>query len=268
MTPRRIVSGFGFAAIGLGSVAYPDVFTLVVLIIALASLREFARLTARTGQELVVPVAAPAVALYIILARFELLHRWETVLLAATIVLALALALFGSRRGYFARSAYTLLGVLYIGKLLSYFVTLRNVHEGGAFLVALAIVLIAMTDVGCMLVGTSIGRTPLTSISPRKTVEGAVGGLLIVAAIGAGAAVLPFVHAPWWQGALAGAVTSLAAQAGDLVESALKRDAAVKDAGTALFGHGGWLDRFDSYMFGGVAFYGMLHLLHYLPASA
>lgn len=268
ISARRVLIGFALAVVGLAAVASPDLFALLVLIVALFSLRELARLMARTGQELVMPVALPAVALYIVLGRYELLHRWETVLLAATILAAFAFALYGSRRGYFARTAYTLLGVLYLGKLISYFVTLRNVPQTGAFLTALAIVFIAMSDVVCMLVGTSIGRTPLTSISPRKTVEGALGGLLVVTGIGIVAALLPGVNAPWWHGALAGAVTSIAAQAGDLVESALKRDALVKDAGTALLGHGGWLDRFDSYIFGGVAFYGMMHLLHHLPPLA
>ena len=58
-----------------------------------------------------------------------------------------------------------------------------------------------------------------------------------------------------------GFATCIAAQAGDLVESALKRDAGVKDAGAMIAGHGGVLDRFDSYLFGGVAFFATLHLL-------
>ncbi len=78
-------------------------------------------------------------------------------------------------------------------------------------------------------------------------------------------ALWPPIHFAWWQGALIGAITSVAAQAGDLVESALKRDARVKDAGTAFLGHGGWLDRFDSYIFGGVAFYGAVWMVLHLP---
>jgi phosphatidate cytidylyltransferase len=69
----------------------------------------------------------------------------------------------------------------------------------------------------------------------------------------------------WLDGAFVGAVTSVAAQVGDIVESALKRDARVKDAGTLLAGHGGILDRFDSYTFGGIAFYAALYVTHHIP---
>jgi phosphatidate cytidylyltransferase len=131
----------------------------------------------------------------------------------------------------------------------------------------MALVLIAFTDIFAMLVGTSIGRTPMTAISPRKTWEGAAGGLAAATLAGAAFALLGAVHMPWWHGAIIGALTSLAAQAGDLVESALKRDALVKDAGTAIGSHGGWLDRFDSYIFGGVAFYGALWITGHLGGT-
>jgi phosphatidate cytidylyltransferase len=117
------------------------------------------------------------------------------------------------------------------------------------------IVLIACTDIFAMLVGSALGRRPLTPLSPGKTVEGAVGGFAAALLAGAAIALVPFAHVAWWQGAVVGAIVSVAAQAGDLVESALKRDARVKDAGRLIAGHGGVLDRFDSYIFGGIAFY-------------
>jgi phosphatidate cytidylyltransferase len=116
-----------------------------------------------------------------------------------------------------------------------------------------------------MLVGTTIGRTPLTSISPKKTWEGAIGGLVATIACGASFGLIPALHIPWWDGIVIGAFTSVAAQAGDIVESAIKRDARVKDAGSFLAGHGGILDRFDSYTFGGIAFYAALYVTGHIP---
>jgi phosphatidate cytidylyltransferase len=152
--------------------------------------------------------------------------------------------------------------VLYIGKLLTYFVFIRSVPNVGLYWTFYVIVLIALTDIFGMVIGTMIGRHQLTKISPRKTVEGSLGALLVVSAVASLAALwLPQLHLAWWQGLVVGFLTSIAAQAGDLAESALKRDAGVKDTGTMIQGHGGVLDRFDSYLFGGMAFFAALHLL-------
>ena len=277
---RRAVYGFVLAAVVLGSVVNLWTFVAVVLFITLGSLYELAGLTARKGQPLVLPVAAVAVATYIVLTAFTteqagqvvgLQHKYQAVLLAGTLIASVAVSLFGERRGYFARSAFTLFSVVYIGWLGSYFVALRtlqppmvaNANAGVAFTIA-CVVLISSTDTFAMLVGSAFGRTPLSSISPKKTWEGAAGGFLATVAFGAAFALVPQLGVPWWDGMLIGAITSFAAQAGDLVESALKRDAQVKDAGTFLGSHGGILDRFDSYTFGGIAFYGAMYLTHHI----
>lgn len=264
---RRVLVGAALAAVGLLSVCVPAAFYAVVVVVGLMSLYELSTLCDIKGQPLEYPVAVFGVLGYILMAVFGLLHKWEGVLLAAIVMASFWIGMYGEQKGYFARTAYTLLAVLYIGKLLSYFVFIRAVPANGLWWTIDVIVLIAMTDIMAMAIGSLAGRHPLTKISPRKTVEGSLGALVTVSLVGAALAGLPPMHLSWAQGAALGAVTSLAAQAGDLVESALKRDAGVKDTGTVIQGHGGVLDRFDSYLFGGMAFFGMLHVLGLLTVQ-
>ena len=129
----------------------------------------------------------------------------------------------------------------------------------------MVIAIVALTDGFAMLIGTRFGRTPLSPISPRKTIEGSIGGLAVAVLAAIAIGLTPWLRLPWWEGAFIGVITSIAAQAGDLVESALKRDARVKDAGSLIAGHGGVLDRFDSYLFGGIAFYFALYVVRAIP---
>lgn len=261
VTTRRIVVGLALAVVGISSVFWFPAFVVLCTLVALGCLWEFAQLSARKGPWLEMPVAVAAIVAYFVLTSVGLIHRYEGVLLAATVIVALVAGLFASTDGAFARSGYTLLAVLYIGKLTTYFVAIRLLPQIGIAATVMAILLIALTDIFAMLIGTRIGRTPLSSISPRKTVEGSAGGLAVAILAGCAIAVTPWLHWTWWEGAFVGAVTSIAGQAGDLVESALKRDARVKDAGNLIAGHGGVLDRFDSYIFGGIAFYFALYVL-------
>jgi phosphatidate cytidylyltransferase len=261
----RVVAGVVLAIVGLGSVFWFPAFLLLCLAIAIGCLWEFAQLSARKGPALEFPVALAATVLYFGLTYLGLIHRYEGVLLAGTVVVALVMALFSTSGGAFARSGYTLLGVLYIGKLTTYFIAIRMIPGIGVAATVMVIVIVAMTDVFAMLIGTRFGQTPLSPISPRKTVEGSVGGLVVAMLAAVAIGLTPWLRLPWWEGALIGAITSIAAQAGDLVESALKRDARVKDAGSFIAGHGGVLDRFDSYLFGGIAFYFALYVVRVIP---
>ncbi|MCF6287172.1 MAG: phosphatidate cytidylyltransferase [Candidatus Hydrogenedentes bacterium] len=167
----------------------------------------------------------------------------------------------------------TLWGLFYVGWMPAHFVMLHGYGKGlGAGLVTFLIVIIALSDTGAYFVGRAIGRHKLApTISPKKTWEGAVGGV-VVALIGAvvawyideRVAAAPLPGWELWHYALTGVLLAIAGQIGDLVESMMKRDAGVKDSGNILPGHGGILDRCDGYLFAGPMLY---YLLAWLPAS-
>ncbi len=264
---RRVASGLALATLVFASIATVWTFAAVLLFVCLASLWELAGLTERKGQPLNVPVAAVAVSCYLVLTARGVQHAYGTALLVVTVVSALAFSLGGDRQGYFARSAFTVFGVLYIGWLGSYFLVLRNQPHFGAAYLAESIVAIAFTDIFAMLVGSRFGKHPLTSISPRKTWEGAIGGFVATTLVCGAFGLVPALGIAWWQGLVVGALTSVAAQIGDIVESAFKRDAHVKDAGRMMAGHGGILDRYDSYTLGGIAFYAGLYVTGHIVHS-
>jgi phosphatidate cytidylyltransferase len=108
------------------------------------------------------------------------------------------------------------------------------------------VILVGCNDTFAYLTGVLIGKHPLAAkISPKKSWEGFVGGLIFTA-IGSAIAFYYLLDRHPYVGALAGVLGVLAATVGDLVESAIKRDLAIKDMGTLLPGHGGMLDRIDS----------------------
>ena len=151
--------------------------------------------------------------------------------------------------------AVLVLGVFYIAWLLGHAVLLRQL-PGGEWLVFFVFLVTWACDAGAYWTGKSIGRTALSpQVSPNKTIEGAVGGILLSVA----AAVL----AKWWFLTLLslrdvlflGVFLGLLGQLGDLVESMFKRSAGIKDSGGLIPAHGGVLDRVDSLIFTIPAFY-------------
>jgi phosphatidate cytidylyltransferase len=162
--------------------------------------------------------------------------------------------------------ATTLFGLAYIAALFSYFFYIRTSDpERGAQLVLFLIFVTKMADVGAYAVGNVMGRhTLVPRISPRKTVEGAVGSLVFGAASAAIAQPLLagrtiFGHAPTpVLTALLGLVLGAMGQLGDLAESLLKRDCQVKDTSALMPGLGGILDVIDSLLFTAPLFYGVL----------
>ena len=181
-------------------------------------------------------------------------------MLSFLVLLCLAVVRFRKRTSMIGDVGASLLHLVYIGFLLSALVLLRALPQGAAW-VTLLVVMVSLTDTGAYFVGRSLGRIPLCpDLSPKKTVEGTLGGLLLPA--GFGYLVAPFLGLLGWQGAVLGAGVSLVGQLGDLWESALKREVDLKDAGDFLGSHGGIMDRFDSLALAAPFFY--LSLTHWL----
>ncbi|MDD5287957.1 MAG: phosphatidate cytidylyltransferase [Dehalococcoidales bacterium] len=163
------------------------------------------------------------------------------------------------KQGAFNDWAWTFAGILYTGWLLSYLVTLRGIDDGRSW-VFLALFVTFGSDTAAYFIGRTIGKHKLApAISPKKTWEGAIGGLLGAVAISL-CFLLPTpvqlsTHLNWWQAVILGLLVSIFAQLGDLVESLLKRNAGAKDSGRIFPGHGGALDRLDSIVFAVVVVY-------------
>jgi phosphatidate cytidylyltransferase len=159
----------------------------------------------------------------------------------------------------FRNWAWTIAGALYVGWMLSYWLRLRGLEYGQNW-VYLAMLTTFANDTGAYFIGRAKGNHKLApKISPSKTWEGAIGGLVsaVLAAIVIATAlnlISPFAF-KYWQIILLGVLVSLFAQIGDLVESLLKRNTGVKESGNLLPGHGGILDRFDSLIFVGAVIY-------------
>jgi len=159
--------------------------------------------------------------------------------------------LFKGRQPYIANVATTVLGMIYCGWFPLHLLFLRNLEssrfEDGLGFVVMMFIAVLLTDTGCYYAGTHFGKHKLAPVvSPNKTIEGSIGGI-ICAVIGA-MIIGWYLGLEWYLSFTAGLLCTLFAQIGDLSESLIKRDAGVKDSGDTLPGHGGFLDRCDSFI--------------------
>ncbi|MFH0738509.1 MAG: phosphatidate cytidylyltransferase [Candidatus Omnitrophota bacterium] len=195
-----------------------------------------------------------------IIFRFELTRSWELLFI---VVALLFLMLMQFRRrdnsGVIVSISTTIFGILYVSWFLSFLIKIRYL-SGGLGLFFAVILITKLGDIGAYLIGSRFGRTPLIRrISPNKSLEGSVGGLLF--SIGGAVVCKDLMKLSYPHAALAGLLFGILAQLGDLSESLMKRDCQVKDSGSLLPGMGGVLDLVDSLIFTSPAFYFYMSLI-------
>jgi phosphatidate cytidylyltransferase len=250
---RRLLTALVLAPAVLYIVLLPQYKPLFFLVAAVAALcyYEFGGLARLRVPEIGLGIAAGTLLLYV---------RAETALLTVTfmVLLFLVLALrFHNLSEVLPVASAQAIGLLYIYGAWN---TALFLHDIGPYWLVFGLAVNWVGDTGAYYVGRAFGRHKLAPrVSPGKSWEGAIASVCASVAFG-----IVFLHyliptVKPWQIVLISVVANVAGQVGDLVESAMKRGAGVKDSGTLLPGHGGWLDRVDSSLFSLPVLYGFLY---------
>ncbi len=239
--------------------------TLFFALCSAAALREFATITHTRRDD----HDGLALAFYVLLPLQYLLVYFRVPVFAALMIpvyafllLPVVTVLKGEVQGFLTRVSETQWGLMVCVYCISHIPALLGVEIEGyrysAFtLIAWLILIVQASDVLQYVWGKSLGRTLLAPrVSPSKTVEGLVGGVLSACALGM--ALAPITPFRWWEAGLVALAITICGFFGGLIMSAIKRDRGVKDWGTLVQGHGGILDRLDSLVFSAPVF---LHIL-------
>ena len=294
MSTARLLSAIVAIVLALGMILLGGwYFTICFGIIIYLAQFEYFQLVRAKGIAPAAKTTLVVSQLFLIIATFSSGLADVVFPLAGTIICFYLL--FQPKFATIADIGTSLLGLFYGGYLPSYWIRLRglgtisdgdrlplggywpsswmDLTDGSGLPQGLTITLLAFgciwaADIGAYIMGKAFGRTRLSDISPKKTVEGAVCGItgsMIVAAIGAN--ILDWPHA-LVTGIFLGLVIGITSLLGDLTESMMKRDVGVKDSGKLIPGHGGILDRTDSYVFTAPLVYYFVTLLLPLLTTA
>lgn len=259
MLKTRIISACVFVPIiFLASLFGGVVFALLMAFIAIVGGYEFGNLLNEHGYRFRLPLFIISSLCFLIGAYFS--PEPDILLLLLFLILVVHGVLFVMQKLTIDEAAVSFFGIIYIGFTLSSAVAIRLHMESGMYLIFLIFIIQWLTDTGAYLIGCNFGKHKLMpKISPKKSVEGAIGGI-VFAVISALIFNLIFHLLPLGYLLLLAVVASILGQLGDLVESAFKRWAGVKDSGNLIPGHGGVLDRFDSFLFIAPFFYTFLFM--------
>ncbi len=282
---KRLYSGLAAGCFGLLIVFLGGWwFTLALGVIVHFALLEFFRMAQFTGIRPATKTTIVACHLLLITTQLSFDGVLSSDLAGAVLPMSGAAIscwlLLQPITGSIADIAASIFGLFYLGFLPSHWIRLRSLSEinlapvldhlpeafpsifnSGMVVTLVACLIIVASDIGSYFYGRSFGRLPLSPISPGKTIEGALFGLLCAIVMGSlGGRILEWPFG-FVIGGFLGGFVALFALVGDLTESMMKRNAGLKDSGDALPGHGGILDRIDSYLFTPAVVYYLLILV-------
>ncbi len=271
---KRIISGliaglYGLLIVGVGGF----LFTFAIGVIVHLALIEYFRMTEFAGIRAATKTTLLACQILLISTYFDI-QGFSSVDLSSAVLAIAGVAICGwlllqPVTGSISDIAASILGLFYLGYLPSYWIRLRNltnidlapsfeilnnnsngVFSTGMIITLITCLMIVASDIGSYYFGKKYGKHSLSPISPAKTIEGAVSGIICPTIVGFISGILVkcnFLELIFL--CFVGSLVGLFSIVGDLIESMMKRDAGLKDSGNALPGHGGILDRIDSYLF-------------------
>ncbi|EIT85111.1 phosphatidate cytidylyltransferase [Fictibacillus macauensis ZFHKF-1] len=261
---QRIITGVIAAAFFIGITVYGKLpFALVIIALALIGVYELLRMKGISA------LSAPGLIGFLLTIGFVIPSNWKHVVFlhlstSEFLMIGLLLLLFvtvASKNSFtFDGVGFVLLSSLYVGYGFYYVYETRMMDHGLSILFFI-LFMIWGADSGAYFFGKAFGKRKLWPvISPNKTIEGALGGIFVSLVVGFVCYFVHFIHFSWLTVLVMALMAGIFGQIGDLVQSAFKRHYGVKDSGNILPGHGGILDRMDSWLF----VLPLLHVLHLL----
>ncbi len=267
MFGKRLVSGIVLMLAAIVLLVLGDIWLAAALaVLSLVGIYELLRVLGMERHILAVPAYVSAGVLYVLM--YIGLSRWILAVLVLTLIVMLILYVLQYPEITFTKVAFGTFSVWYVALMLSYIYQTRSL-PGGKWLVWLIIIGSWGSDTCAYVVGVLIGKHHFSELSPKKTIEGCVGGVVGAGLIGFGYAFFfPYHHrflmSPLIVFPMIAVISAVISQFGDLAASAVKRNFDTKDYGDLIPGHGGVLDRFDSVIFVAPFVYYLLVLTTYI----
>ncbi len=267
---RIVVSLAAIPLIVLTCYAGGIYFLALMLLIAFLSFHEFAGITGK--KNFFVNVVPGFFAVGAIILNFYFKFSGFAELALAILLIILTGELFRNRQSAIANLGSTFLGVFYIGMAIGSAVAVREFfpqdgpfYNQGGYIIISMLATIWICDSAAFFIGSAYGKHKLfPRVSPKKSWEGAVSGFIFSIISMAAFKEILLEQLSWTDAVVIGVIVGILGQAGDLVESLLKRDGGVKDSSVLIPGHGGFFDRFDSFLFTAPAVYLYLYITRLL----